>query len=188
MTTELTSRLADCLAALRSGKGWTLDQLAGQSGVSRAALSRLENAEVSPSADVLARLAGAYEMTPSRLLGMVEEGFAAHILRDDQAILRDPASGYMRRAVSPASHALAGEIQECRLQPGSLWVQEEPAIPGQEHHVIMLTGAIQAEIEGRVFDLSAGDSLRFRPHGAVRLSTAKGQGAKYMLCLVSGAG
>ncbi|WGW03314.1 XRE family transcriptional regulator [Tropicibacter oceani] len=185
MSTQLTERLANCLAALRAGRGWTLDQLAAQSGVSRAALSRLENAEVSPSADVLSRLACAYGLTPSRLLGMVEDGFAAHVPRDDQAILRDGTAGHMRRCVSPSSRALAGEVLECRLSPGSVWQQDAPAIPGQEHHLIMLAGGMSARIEAREFTLSQGDALRFRPHGAIRFETDAGQGAKYILCMVS---
>ncbi|WP_425098956.1 helix-turn-helix domain-containing protein [Tropicibacter sp. S64] len=188
MATELTERLSERLSALRSARGWTLDKLAAQSGVSRAALSRLENAEVSPSADVLARLAAAYGMTPSRLLGMVEDGFAAHVRRDDQPISRDGVNGVTRRTVSPPAQALAGEVQECRLAPGAQVLQETPPVPGQEHHLILLTGALQAEVDGRTYSLAQGDALRFRPYHAVRFVTEPGQGAKYLLCRVSGGG
>jgi transcriptional regulator with XRE-family HTH domain len=37
-------RLAERLRALRGERGWSLDELARRSGVSRATLSRLENA------------------------------------------------------------------------------------------------------------------------------------------------
>ncbi|MFZ7089517.1 helix-turn-helix domain-containing protein [Primorskyibacter sp. 2E233] len=188
MTIELTSRLSECLSAMRAERNWTLDQLAAHSGVSRAALSRIENAEVSPSAEVLSRLAAAYGVTPSRILAMVEEGFAAHLKRDDQPVMREPASGYMRRTVSPSSRALAGEVFECRLAQGSLWRQKAPAVPGQEHHLVMISGYMRAEVDGRGFDLSPGDALRFRPYGAISFSTAQGQGAKYLLCLVSSIG
>ena len=53
MSDTLTSRLSRRLAQLRAERGLTLDQLASASGVSRAALSRLEKAEVSPTAEVL---------------------------------------------------------------------------------------------------------------------------------------
>ena len=45
---DLDQRLAGRLKALRLARGWSLDELAGRAGVSRATLSRLENAEVSP--------------------------------------------------------------------------------------------------------------------------------------------
>ena len=49
---DLDRRIAQRLKALRLARGWSLDELAGMAGVSRATLSRLENAEVSPTASV----------------------------------------------------------------------------------------------------------------------------------------
>ena len=66
MKSELTVRLAARLSALRAARGWTLDQLAAASGVSRAALSRLENAEVTdPGVDLMRRIAGELGVTLS---------------------------------------------------------------------------------------------------------------------------
>ncbi|KUF11801.1 helix-turn-helix domain-containing protein [Pseudoponticoccus marisrubri] len=185
MKSDLTLRLADRLSKLRAAKGWTLDQLAATSGVSRAALSRLENAEVSPSADVLDKLAGAHDMSLSRLLFTVEDGFAAHVRRDTQSVWRDQATGYVRRTVSPGAAALAGEIVECRLPPGTAVIQESPAVAGQEHHLVILSGYMRVELDGETHDLAPGDVLRYRQHAGVRFVTAKGQGAKYMICLVT---
>lgn len=186
MKSDLTVRLADRLSRLRADKGWTLDQLAGASGVSRAALSRLENAEVSPSADVLDRLAGAHKMSLSRLLAMTEQTFPAHITRDEQAIWRDEDSGYARRVVSPGAAALAGEIEECRLPPGTEVTQDGKDLQGQEVHLVVVTGFMQAEQGGALYELGPGDSLRFRQAGALRLTTAKGQGSKFLACRLSG--
>ena len=53
---DLDLRIAGRLKALRAERGWSLDALARRSNVSRATLSRLENAEVSATANVLGRL------------------------------------------------------------------------------------------------------------------------------------
>ncbi|MGH1412979.1 MAG: helix-turn-helix domain-containing protein [Pelagimonas sp.] len=186
MKSDLTVRLADRLSRLRADKGWTLDQLAGASGVSRAALSRLENAEVSPSADVLDKLAAAHSMSLSRLLAMTEASFPAHIERDEQAIWRDSDSGYARRIVSPGAAALAGEIEECRLPPGTEVTQDGQDLQGQEVHLVVLSGYMHAEQSNHSYSLGPGDALRFRQAGALRLVTAKGQGCKFMMCRLSG--
>ncbi|MBO9466109.1 HTH-type transcriptional regulator PuuR [Pelagimonas phthalicica] len=186
MKSDLTVRLADRLSRLRADKGWTLDQLAGASGVSRAALSRLENAEVSPSADVLDKLASAHSMSLSRLLAMTEAAFPAHIQRDDQAIWRDSETGFARRIMSPGAAALAGEVEECRLPPGSEVVQDGADIEGQEVHILILSGYMHADQGGQAYSLAPGDALRFRQSGALRLVTAKGQGCKFMICRLSG--
>ena len=58
--TSIDRRIAQRLRALRTERGWSLDELAQRSAVSRATLSRLENGEVSPTANVLGKLCGAY--------------------------------------------------------------------------------------------------------------------------------
>ncbi len=56
---SIDRRIAQRLKGLRAERGWSLDELAGRSSVSRATLSRLENAEVSPTANVLGKLCAA---------------------------------------------------------------------------------------------------------------------------------
>jgi hypothetical protein len=51
---SIDRHLAQRLRALRVERGWSLDGLPRRSGASRAALSRLENVEVGPTAAVLA--------------------------------------------------------------------------------------------------------------------------------------
>lgn len=98
---DLTPRLADRLKRLRQEAGWSLETLAKRSGLSRATLSRMENAEVSPSAEALGKLCAAYRMPMSRLIQMVEQDFAALVPAEVQTVWRDPATGYARCSVSP---------------------------------------------------------------------------------------
>ncbi|MDO9307191.1 MAG: helix-turn-helix transcriptional regulator, partial [Mesorhizobium sp.] len=111
----LGRQIADRLKSLRSAQGWSLDELAAQSGVSRATLSRLENAEVSPTAQVLGRLCAAYGLTMTRLMGMVEDDFSPLIRTRSQPAWEDRSVGFVRRSLSPPSSALAGEVLECEL-------------------------------------------------------------------------
>jgi len=184
MTSAVNMRLAKTLAAMRAAKGWTLDQLAAQSGVSRAALSRLENAEVSPSIDVLARLADAHEMALSRLLARIEEAGAAHARRDEQQVMRDEVSGAAWRFLSARSAAFAAELTEVTLPAGS--ELRQPAAHGPEHHIVMLSGYMTGFVDTDPRALGPGDVLRFRQYGALRFVTEKGQGARFLLCSVDG--
>ena len=96
-------RLAGRLRELRRARSWSLDELSGLSGVSCASLSRIENGEVSPTASVLGRLAGAHRTTISRLLADIEGDAPALVRRDEQSEWVDPATGFRRRSVSPPS-------------------------------------------------------------------------------------
>ncbi|KAA8609678.1 XRE family transcriptional regulator [Salipiger aestuarii] len=180
---RLTDRLSDRLAQLRAGRGMTLDQLAQASGVSRAALSRLEKAEVSPTADVLGRLCTAYGMTMSRLLAMVEDGFTPHVRKADQPVWTD--GGFQRRVASPGNAALAAEVIECRLEPDTRIAYDAPPVPDLEHHLMMQSGRLTVTLDGVAHSLRPGDALRYRLSGGSVFETPTEKGAKYLLVLVT---
>ena len=68
MVIDQDAGLAERIRTLRTREGWTLQELADRSSVSRATLSRIENAEVSPNTQVLAKLCSAFGLTLTRLL------------------------------------------------------------------------------------------------------------------------
>lgn len=181
---SLDRRIAQRLKALRGERGWSLDALAERSGVSRATLSRLENAEVSATASVLGKLCAAHGLTMSRLMLMVEDDFAPLIRRDAQTVWADPSIGFRRRSLSPPSQTLAGEILECELDPDTCVPYEEPPRPGLEHHLLLLEGRLILTVSEESYDLRPGDCLRYQLFGASSFTTPKNHGAKYLLFIV----
>ncbi len=184
MLDELSLRLADRLKELRQSRGWSLDQLAAQSGLSRATLSRLEKAEVSPSAESLGRLCAAHDLPVSRLLMMVEESFTPKVPFERQPEWQDPESGYTRRSVSPPAPGLSGEVLECHLPPGAVISYDMPPKQGQEHHLVLLDGALTLTVDETPHHLSAGDCLRYHLSGPTRFETGQARGARYILVLI----
>jgi transcriptional regulator with XRE-family HTH domain len=184
LSADVDARLAVRLKGLRQARGWTLDDLAARSGVSRATLSRLENAETSPTAAVLGKLCTAFGLTLSRLMMMVEEAAAPLVRLADQVVWRDPAQGFTRRIVSPPGQGLSGEAVEVVLEPATHITYEAPPRPGLEHHLVLLEGALTVSVEARVHALSPGDCLRYRLNGPSRFETTTGQGARYLIFLV----
>lgn len=103
--TALKHGLATRLRAEREARGWSLSDLATRSGVSRAMISKVERAEASPTAALLGRLSGAFGLTVSTLLARAEgdASGAGRIMRvGAQPLWRDPATGYLRRTVTPS--------------------------------------------------------------------------------------
>ena len=181
---SLDTRIAGQLKSLRQARGWSLDELAARSGVSRASLSRLENAEVSPTAAVLGKLCAAFGMTMSRLLREVESDFAPLMSRDAQPVWRDPDTGFTRRQVSPPSQKLAGEAIEGTLPPGARIDYDRPPRPGLEHHLLLLEGRLTVTADGRAHALMPGDCLRYQLFGASRFETPADAGARYLIFMV----
>jgi transcriptional regulator with XRE-family HTH domain len=183
-TDTIDRRIAQRLKSLRADRGWSLDELAGRSDVSRATLSRLENADVSPTASVLGRLAAAYGLTISRLMHLVEDDFAPLVRRDAQPVWSDPGIGFKRRSVSPPAQTLAAEVLECTLEPGTRIAYDQPPRRGLEHHLLLVEGRLDITIDGQSHVLRPGDCLRYQLFGASAFATPADTGAKYILVVV----
>lgn len=181
---SIDQRIARRLKALRSDRGWSLDELARRSSVSRATLSRLENADVSPTASVLGKLCAAYGLTMSRLMHMVEDGFEPVVRRGDQPLWADPSIGFRRRSVSPPAQTLAAEVLECELDPDTHIAYDRPPRPGLEHHLLLLEGGLRVTADGQSHDLRPGDCLRYQLFGASAFTTPADSGARYVVMVL----
>jgi transcriptional regulator with XRE-family HTH domain len=182
MPLDQEAKLAERVRTLRTRKGWTLQELAEKSGVSRATLSRIENMDVSPNTQVLAKLCSAYGLTLTRLLAPLDQGFQPLIRHADQTTWADPDAGYSRRVVSPPSSGLDAEVIRCDLSANTRIDYARPPVPDQEHHLVMLEGELEIDIDGQSYHLFAGDCLRYRLVGASRFVT-RDTPAAYLLVL-----
>jgi transcriptional regulator with XRE-family HTH domain len=177
-------RLAERLREMRRARRWSLDELSARSGVSRASLSRIENGDVSPTAAVLGRLAGAHGSTVSRLLADIEGEAPALVARADQPEWVDPATGFRRRLVSPPSLDFDCEVLRCELPAGASIDYPLPPRLGLEHHLYLEGGELELEIEGKAHRLNAGDCLRYKLMGASRFrALGRRRPALYILVL-----
>lgn len=174
--------LAQHLRRLRTDCGLTLQDLAAASGVSRATLSRIENGEVSPTAETLGRLATAFALPLSQLLSPLEPDFPPLVRREDQVTWTDAANGYRRRAVSPPSARLKVEMIEGEIAPLQRIAYALPAFPGHEHHLLLLDGALALTVEGVRHDLEPGDCLRYRLHQGSTFETGD-RPARYIIAM-----
>jgi len=164
---DIEHRIAERLKQLRQAQGWTLEQLAERSGVSRAMISRIERHESSPTAGLLARLSDALGVTMSQLMG--ETGSRHAVIRVDQQLQwRDPATGYLRRLVSPPGGE--GDIEIVAIElPAGATVQLD-ALTGirYEQQVLVLQGQLRLHLAGEPLELQPGDCARMpidQPHG-----------------------
>jgi transcriptional regulator with XRE-family HTH domain len=181
---QLERRIAGRLARLRAQRGWSLDALAERTAISRATLSRLERAELSPTAAMLGRLCSVYGYTLSRLMAEAETRPPNLVSAAEQAQWKDPESGYSRRAVSPPAPGLRGELVELHMPAGASVSFDASPVAGLEHHLWMLDGMLNLEVEGSVFRLRAGDCLRYVLTGPTRFQVPGKRAARYVLAMV----
>lgn len=176
--------IAARLRQLRQARNLSLDQLEAASGISRSTLSRLEQATTSATAETLGRICAVYGLPVSRLLQEVEGLPAPHVPRDAQSVWQDPASGMVRRVISPPSAGFTGEVVGCNLPAGTVIAYPAPPRPGLEHHLVLREGALHVTLDAQTHVLAPGDCLRYRLTGASRFETPPGTGAEYLLFML----
>jgi transcriptional regulator with XRE-family HTH domain len=116
---ELTQRIAERVGQLRSERGLSLDALARRSGVSRSMISLIERGESSPTAVVLDKLAASLGVAMASLFDppAANAKNSPVARREDQPQWQDPASGYLRRVVSPSGVQQPMQIVEVHFPP-----------------------------------------------------------------------
>ena len=161
---NLNQRIAGRVRELRDAHGLSLDALAGKSGVSRSMISLIERGESSPTAAVLERLAAglgvmlASLFDPPSAAARAPNGPVAR--RDDQPEWKDPASGYLRRNVSPPGVPQPMQIVEVRFPPGARVAFETGARVARVHQQIwVLAGAMDITLGTERHRLREGDCL-----------------------------
>ncbi len=179
----LDARIGSRLKALRLGAGLTIDGLAAASGVSRAMISRIERGEASPTAALLARLANALGTTLSQFFGDgLEHGPLARAAA--RPVWRDPATGYLRRAVTPDS--FPADIVDVTLPPG-VAVTYDNAVPlAIEQAVWVLDGGLELTFGEDVHDLGIGDCLQMRLDRPITFRNRTQADVRYAVVLARG--
>ena len=164
MELELEIAIGERIRGLRAQRGLTLDELAAASAVSRAMISRIERAEVSPTASLLSRLCVALDLSLSAFFA---DGTDASPLsrREEQAVWRDPETGYLRRAVSSPATSSRVDVVEVEL-PAEARVSFPPntASRAMTQHVWLFDGLLNMTVGATVHHLQSGDCL-FMPVG-----------------------
>jgi transcriptional regulator with XRE-family HTH domain len=181
---DVDRRIALRLARLRADIGWSLDVLAERTGISRATLSRLERSELSPTAAMLGKLCSVYGWTLSRLMAAAETQPPNLVPGAEQPEWKDPESGYRRRAVSPPTPGLRGELVEVHMPAGASVSFDAAPIAGLEHHLWMLEGALSLDVDGSLFRLRPGDCLRYVLAGPSRFQNTGKREARYVIAMV----
>jgi transcriptional regulator with XRE-family HTH domain len=163
----LTSAVAHQVRALRTGRGWSLDELAGRSGVSKGMVVQIEGARTNPSVGTLCRLADAFGVTVARLLEVVDVR-PVHIAPLSGApILWRGQGGGLARLLGGLNEPDFVELWEWVLEPGDHHASYDHAA-GTRELVHVIGGEITVTIDGTDHVAGTGDTMDFaadRPHG-----------------------
>ncbi|MBN9444081.1 MAG: helix-turn-helix transcriptional regulator [Bosea sp.] len=185
---DIDRRLGERLKAARQRHGLTLDDLARRAGVSRAMISRIERGESSPTATVLVRLGSGLGLSLSALLEE-DAGTGPLARRAEQPAWRDPASGYLRRNVSPRGTGSGFEIVEVELPAGAeVRLDSATGAPSLDQQIWVLRGRLDLTVEGIRHELAEGDCLQMHLRGPITYRNPGAAPVRYAVILAAGSG
>jgi XRE family transcriptional regulator, regulator of sulfur utilization len=162
---DLARRVGLQLREKRKARGFSLDELAAGSGVSRAALSQIELFKSNPSLGVLWKIAVGLGIPFSELIGGQTQEVSV-LRRTDTQVLRSADGKMESRPLSPAGSNPWVELYELRLAARASHASDAHA-PGTREIIVVLSGALNLRLSAGAHELGPGDSVSFRadePH------------------------
>jgi transcriptional regulator with XRE-family HTH domain len=192
-TSSASQRLADRVKELRQGQNLSLEALAEQSGVSRSMISLIERGETSPTAVVLEKLAVGLAVPFASLFdapaAVADVARGVIQRRVDQADWHDPASGYVRRNLSPPGTDQPLQLVEVVFPPGQRVIFESS---GREAHIYQQIWILEGEMEiggaDHMHRLRAGDCLARHQQESNVYHNPGTQPARYLVALAQKGG
>ncbi len=182
---DITQRIGRRLHELRSAAGLSLDALAQKSGVSRSNISLIERGQSSPTAVVLDKLSSALGVSVASMFESGPTPAAPSPLARvaDQPVWSDPASGYVRRNVSPAgvSPLQLVDVVFPAGQRVSFETSERDA--DIQQLIWMIDGVMEIAHGPDQWALNPGDCLAVSLNAPIRFHNPGGQPARYLVAL-----
>ena len=165
----------------RAGRGWTLDQLAGRSGVSRRMLVSIEQGSANPSIATLLLISDALGIGLPALVEM-DRSLGPRVTRAGTApVLWRGKLGGQAVLVAGTEPPDVAELWDWTLGPGES--RSSPAhAAGTRELLLVLDGQVELTAGQHAELLAAGDSASFAgdlPHGYANPSSA--QAARFAL-------
>ena len=156
-------RIGSKLRAARTAHGYTLDQLASATGLTKGFLSRVERDETSPSVASLITLCEVMSINVGSLFSAPD---VALVRRDGAPAINLGGTGVQESLMTPRGQSKL-QLVHSSVEPGGSGGNDLYTINCEIEVLYVLKGAVELKFSDRVQKLSAGDALTFaggEPH------------------------
>lgn len=170
----LNENLGKRVKKLRGDRGWSLEELANVSGVSRSMLSEIEREKANPTLTVTFRIARAFGLTLQELIESAEASASKiQVIRaSDRAQVFRSDKHHEIRTLSPLNLEKDVEFYEVTLKPGGA-LRSQPHFEGTREFLTVEEGSVRIESDQDSDELTKGDSGTYRadvPHAIINVS------------------
>lgn len=186
---DINTRIAARVRALRAGSGLSLDALAEKCAVSRSMLSLIERGESSATAVVLEKIATGLAVPLASLFEDESAPLNPLSRREERTPWRDPQSGYVRCNISPLNYPSPIQIVEVMLPAGAHVAYETGVRDAPfDQQVWVQEGRIELTLGDVTHRLEAGDCLAMQINQPTAFRNRTRKPARYVVVLVADRG
>lgn len=181
----INENLGKRVKKLRADRGWSLEELATASGVSRSMLSEIEREKANPTLTVTFRIARAFGLTLQELIESAEASASKiQVIRanDRNQVYRSDKQCEIR-TLSPLNLEKDVEFYEVSLKQGGA-LRSQPHFEGTREFLTVEEGSVRIESDMDNDELTKGDSGTYRadvPHAIV--NTGKGDALVFLVVI-----
>ena len=179
---DLSQHLGRRVKQLRAERSWSLERLAGASGVSRSMLSQIEREQANPTLAVTVRISNGFGISLGELLRMSTATPTVSVIRVDDRAFHFRSDKLIRiRTLSPLNLEKDVEFYEVALQPGGA-LRSAAHFEGTREFLTVQKGQIRVESGDDSETLNIGDSANYRAdisHAIV--NTGKGEAVVFLV-------
>lgn len=159
-TTELDAIVGENLRRLRTERSWSLDVLAGMSGVGRQTLGQIELGRAVPNLGTLWKIANAFGVPFSALLARPTSQTTRLFRRTNAKKIEGADGRFSSRALFSPDDKGSFEFYELFLAARAREDAEAHA-PGTREHLLVTQGRLVLELGSETFELAQGDAIAF---------------------------
>ena len=147
---------------LRGDRGWSLEELASASGVSRSMLSEIERERANPTLSVTYRIARAFGLSLQDLIESADSASTIQTIRaNDRAQIFRTNKQCQIRTLSPLNLEKDVEFYELRLPTGGA-LRSQPHVDGTREFLTVEEGSVNLQSGDSKEALGKGDSATYR--------------------------
>jgi len=178
--------LGPLLREKRQQHGWTLDELASASGVSRSMLSQVERGEANPTFATLWSLTQALGLSIDDLVAAETDTTSARIdvlERSATPRLQGNGVGATLWLLAPPEHVGAVEWYELHIDPGGR-LSSMPHATGTSEHLTVIDGRVTVQADDVVVDVPNGGTARYAADRSHEISNPGAEPARVLLVVL----
>jgi transcriptional regulator with XRE-family HTH domain len=164
---DVTRSIAGNVRSGRTMRGWTLDELAERSGVSRRLIVQIEQGQTNPSIATLLRLSDALGVGLPRLVAVADPPMLHVVRAGDAPVLWRGEHGGTAQLIAGSGPPDVLELWDWTLYPGDAH-HSEPHSRGTIEQLLVVDGELHLHVAGEQQTLQPGDAAAFpgdHPHG-----------------------